>query len=117
MDRASGESTATRPEHRPNPEARHEFALGDTLVLYTDGLVERNPRLAGDAALRELLASLTFANVDELISQLEASALGTPRQRLPDDTAVLAIQVTAPTPGGGDLAGTGPPALVHALRE
>ena len=72
--------------------------------------------MAGDAALRSLLASLTFGDVHDLIAQIEARALGTPPVRLPDDTAVLAIQVTAPTPGGAGIEGAGAP-LVHALAE
>jgi PAS domain S-box-containing protein len=122
--RASGEIEALRA-HGPLlgvfaaaefPDISVELQPGDTLLLYTDGLIERNPNLAGDGGLRSLLASLTFADVDELIAQIDARALGAPPVRLPDDSAVLAVQVTAPTPGGADVDGTGVP-LVHALTE
>jgi len=123
--RASGEIEALRA-HGPLlgvfpaaefPEITIDLQPEDTLLLYTDGLIERNPRVSGDGALRDLLASLTFADVDELIAQIEDHALGAPPVRLPDDSAILAIQVTAPTPGGGDFEGTGAPALVHAMSE
>ena len=99
------------------PEVTIELQPEDTVLLYTDGLIERNPRVAGDIALRDLLASLTFADVDELIAQIEARALGTPPVRLPDDAAILAIQVTAPAPGGADVDGKGAPMLAHALTQ
>jgi PAS domain S-box-containing protein len=123
--RASGQIEALRA-HGPLlgvfgaaefPEVTVDLQPEDTLLLYTDGLIERNPRVSGDAALRALLASLTFADVDGLIAQIEARALGTPPVRLPDDAAVMAIQVTAPTPGGADTEGAGGPVLVHALSE
>ena len=98
------------------PEITVDLQPEDTLLLYTDGLIERNPQVAGDSGLRSLLASLTFSDVDELIAQIEARALGTPPVRLPDDTAILVIQVTARTPGGAGIDGTGAP-LVNALSE
>ncbi len=123
--RASGQIEALR-EHGPllgvfpsaaYPEVTVELAPEDTLLVYTDGLVERNPRLLGDAALSALLASLRFATVDRLITQLEDRALGTPPVRLPDDTAVLAIQVVARTPDGAAAEGAGTTVLVHAPAE
>ncbi|MEU8925874.1 SpoIIE family protein phosphatase [Kitasatospora sp. NPDC048545] len=41
LDGATDPPLGARPEHRPRPEAVTGYAEGDTLVLYTDGLVER----------------------------------------------------------------------------
>ncbi|MGZ4311459.1 MAG: SpoIIE family protein phosphatase [Solirubrobacteraceae bacterium] len=98
------------------PQVSIDLQPIDTLLVYTDGLIERNPRVPGDAALQALLASLRFDDVHALIAQLEERALGNPRERLPDDTAVLAVQITVPAPGA-DANGAGQPVLVHALVE
>jgi sigma-B regulation protein RsbU (phosphoserine phosphatase) len=99
------------------PEATIELAPDDTLLLYTDGLIERNPRVRGDAGLRDLLASLPCTHVAELLEELERRALGSPPGRLPDDTAVLAIQATTRAPGGADPEGAGASVLAPALAE
>ena len=66
---------------------------GDALLLYTDGLIERNPRVGDDIALRELLAGLPAPEgADELLAMLEYEALGTAQDRLRDDVAVLVLQ-------------------------
>jgi signal transduction histidine kinase/DNA-binding response OmpR family regulator len=78
------------------PEVRAHLQLYDTLVLYTDGLIERNPRVDGEGALRSLLGNLGQTGVEQLLADLEARALGSPPARLPDDAAVLVLRVCAP---------------------
>ncbi|HEY5430385.1 MAG TPA: SpoIIE family protein phosphatase [Solirubrobacteraceae bacterium] len=99
------------------PETTIDLVPGDTLLLYTDGLVERNPRVLGDAGLRTLVASLRADDADGLLAELERSAFGSPPDPLPDDAAVLAIQVLSSSPGGADPEGTGAPVLVHAMAR
>ncbi|QMU77178.1 SpoIIE family protein phosphatase [Streptacidiphilus sp. PB12-B1b] len=41
LDRATDPPLGARPEHVPRPQASTDFRTGDTLVLYTDGLIER----------------------------------------------------------------------------
>ncbi|GHH82320.1 hypothetical protein GCM10018781_67050 [Kitasatospora indigofera] len=41
LDRATDPPLGARPEHVPRPQATTTFDEGDTLVLYTDGLIER----------------------------------------------------------------------------
>jgi len=97
------------------PETIVDLGPGDTLLLYTDGLIERNPRVSDDAGLRTLVASLRAGDADGLLAELERNAFGSPPDPLPDDAAVLAIQVLSPQPGGADPEGTGAPVLVHAM--
>jgi PAS domain S-box-containing protein len=98
-------------------EASLDLRPGDTLLLYTDGLIERNPRVDGDGGLRGLLESLPGGDVDELLAELERRALGSPPDPLPDDAAVLAIQVMGPQPGSADPEGAGAPVLMQSITE
>lgn len=41
LDAATDPPLGVRPEHVPRPQATAEYQRGDTLVLYTDGLIER----------------------------------------------------------------------------
>ncbi|KOU18257.1 protein phosphatase [Streptomyces sp. WM6372] len=58
LDRATDPPLGARPEHVPRPQAATGFAEGDTLVLYTDGLVERR-REDIDTSLARLARALT----------------------------------------------------------
>ncbi|MFJ1795169.1 SpoIIE family protein phosphatase [Kitasatospora griseola] len=57
LDQATDPPLGARPEHVPRPEAAIAFSEGDTLVLYTDGLVERR-REDIDTSLARLTDSL-----------------------------------------------------------
>jgi serine phosphatase RsbU (regulator of sigma subunit) len=41
LDQATDPPLGARPEHVPRPQAGQHYTPGDTLVLYTDGLIER----------------------------------------------------------------------------
>ncbi len=75
------------------PEISCTLDPGDTLVLYTDGLIERNPRVRDDAGLRSLVAALPGGDAAEQLAALERQAFGDPPGQLGDDVAVLTLQV------------------------
>jgi PAS domain S-box-containing protein len=99
------------------PEVAVDLEPDDTLLLYTDGLIERNPRLGGERGLRALLGSLSFADVDQGLAELELRAIGTRPYELADDTAVLVLQVSIAPPAAADPEGAGSPMLLHAMAE
>ncbi|QYX82163.1 PP2C family protein-serine/threonine phosphatase [Streptomyces akebiae] len=58
LDGATDPPLGARPEHIPRPEATVDFSEGDTLVLYTDGLIERRDEDI-DVSLGRLAEALT----------------------------------------------------------
>ncbi|MGW1068852.1 PP2C family protein-serine/threonine phosphatase [Streptomyces aureus] len=91
LDGATDPPLGARPEHVDRPEAATDFAPGDTLVLYTDGLVERR-REDIDVSLERLATALTRhrgagheALADALLSDL------LPPGGVTDDTALLVL--------------------------
>ena len=88
------------PERPPGgtpgtPRSEHEVPLhaGDTLLLYTDGLVERRDRSLDDgtADLLRTVRGLAHVPLDELCDRLLAGLQG----RVEDDVALLAVRLTA----------------------
>jgi sigma-B regulation protein RsbU (phosphoserine phosphatase) len=72
----------------PFQQGTVEFAPGDTLVLYSDGLTDARPDLRGDQAV--LAAHLAGAHqATEMVERLVA--LGTAAGSLPDDLTVVAL--------------------------
>ncbi|MCI2238065.1 SpoIIE family protein phosphatase [Paenibacillus sp. TRM 82003] len=80
--------------HRDRVQREAQLALGSTVLLYTDGLVERRdrPMEARLAELRDAVADLAGAPLEELCDQLV-------RRMLPDgsddDVAIAAVRVLA----------------------
>ncbi|CAM5732398.1 PP2C family protein-serine/threonine phosphatase [Kribbella sp. NPDC020789] len=93
LDRATDPPLDARPEPRPRPEASVAFSPGATLVLYTDGLIERR-REDIDVGLRRLADSLSHHR--ELDPEPLADTVL--RELLPpggatDDTALVVVRL------------------------
>ncbi|MCX5207820.1 SpoIIE family protein phosphatase [Kitasatospora sp. NBC_00240] len=93
LDRATDPPLGARPEHVPRPQATTTFAEGDTLVLYTDGLIERRYEDI-DVGLARLAASLAGhrgedpeALADFVLAELLAQRTAT------DDTALVIVRL------------------------
>ncbi|MET7718353.1 SpoIIE family protein phosphatase [Streptomyces sp. NPDC005407] len=93
LDRATDPPLGARPEHVPRPQASLPYAPGDTLVLYTDGLIERRGEDI-DAGLNRLTDALArYARLgperlaDALLARLGVS--GGAR----DDIALVAVRL------------------------
>ncbi|MFF3917107.1 PP2C family protein-serine/threonine phosphatase [Streptomyces sp. NPDC001852] len=74
LDQATDPPLGARPHHVPRPQASVVYTRGDTLVLYTDGLIERRDAdiYAGVTRLTEALALDTALAPDELADALLA---------------------------------------------
>ena len=65
---------------------------GDALLLYTDGLIERNPRVDGEEGLAQIFGGLRDETAEELLTELEDAALGPEPRRPRDDVAILIVK-------------------------
>ncbi|MFF3501852.1 PP2C family protein-serine/threonine phosphatase [Streptomyces sp. NPDC003247] len=93
LDRATDPPLAARPEHMARPQADVRFSTGATLVLYTDGLIERRSEDI-DAGLVRLGRSLTRhrkAAPELLADALLADLL--PPSGNTDDTALVVVRL------------------------
>ncbi|MFF4506732.1 PP2C family protein-serine/threonine phosphatase [Streptomyces sp. NPDC001401] len=93
LDQATDPPIDARPDHVARPQARVPFTEGDTLVLYTDGLIERRTedvdtslgRLADCLARHRQTAPEALA--DALLADLLPSTGNT------DDTALVVVSL------------------------
>jgi sigma-B regulation protein RsbU (phosphoserine phosphatase) len=65
---------------------------GDALLLYTDGLIERNPLVDAEEGLARIIAGLPGTTAEELLAELEQVALGSEPRRPRDDVAILIVK-------------------------
>ncbi|EDY59760.2 MULTISPECIES: SpoIIE family protein phosphatase [Streptomyces] len=91
LDRATDPPLGASPEHGTRPEATTPFEEGATLVLYTDGLIERRTEDidTGLARLTDALTRHRHAGPEELADALLAELL--PPTGNADDTALVVI--------------------------
>ncbi|MEU9803878.1 SpoIIE family protein phosphatase [Streptomyces sp. NPDC051000] len=93
LDQATDPPLGARPEHVPRPQAATGFTEGDTLVLYTDGLVERR-REDIDTGLDRLTQALTRHRGSDPEALADAILLDLlPPGGATDDTALLVVRL------------------------
>ncbi|MFE5891208.1 SpoIIE family protein phosphatase [Streptomyces sp. NPDC002285] len=93
LDQATDPPLGAREHHVPRPQAGLAYNVGDTLVLYTDGLIERRDEDI-DASLTRLttaLAQVSSLTPDELADEL-LTRLGVAKGA-PDDIALIVIRL------------------------
>ncbi|MGP4052914.1 PP2C family protein-serine/threonine phosphatase [Streptomyces sp. 2A115] len=93
LDQATDPPLGARAEHVPRPQARTPFAEGATLVLYTDGLIERRTEDI-DTGLARLADSLTrhqHSDPEALADALLTDLL--PPTGNTDDTALIVLRL------------------------
>ncbi|MGZ9928677.1 PP2C family protein-serine/threonine phosphatase [Streptomyces sp. NC-S4] len=93
LDRATDPPLGARPEHAPRPEDRLAFTEGSTLVLYTDGLIERRREDidVGLGRLADALVRHRTAEPDALADALLAGLI--PAGGITDDTALVVLRL------------------------
>ncbi|MEV0173874.1 SpoIIE family protein phosphatase [Streptomyces sp. NPDC050803] len=93
LDRATDPPLDARPDPVPRPQAEAEFTAGATLVLYTDGLVERRGEdiYAGLDRLADSLVSHCRDEPDALADAVLLELL--PPGGATDDTALVVVRL------------------------
>jgi serine phosphatase RsbU (regulator of sigma subunit) len=93
LDEATDPPLGARPVHLPRPQAETVFAEGATLVLYTDGLVERRHEDidTGLARLADSLARHLGADPETLADALLADLI--PAGGASDDIALVILRL------------------------
>jgi PAS domain S-box-containing protein len=94
LDKATDPPLGTRPHHVPRPQAGLSYTCGDTLVLYTDGLIERRDEDI-DASIVRLTTAMTQDRnpgppeqlADALLTRLDVTG------GAPDDIALVIIRL------------------------
>ncbi len=93
LDQATDPPLGARPEHVPRPQATTTYTPGDTLLLYTDGLIERRGEDidVGLTRLTDMLATCTGFGAEHLadavLARLDlASGAG-------DDIAMVVVRL------------------------
>ncbi|MFJ4817621.1 SpoIIE family protein phosphatase [Streptomyces sp. NPDC088801] len=93
LDKATDPPLGAREHHVPRPQAGLTYTPGDTLVLYTDGLIERRTEDI-DAGLARLTTALSAGRTllpgplaDALLADLDVTEGG------PDDIALIVIRL------------------------
>jgi serine phosphatase RsbU (regulator of sigma subunit) len=93
LDQATDPPLGARPDHVARPEAATAFDEGDTLVLYTDGLIERRHEDI-DTGLGRLAASLVRHRETDLEALADALLLDLlPPGGATDDTALIIVRL------------------------
>jgi len=104
------------PAQPPIPQERLVLEPGDSLLLYTDGLVER--RDAGiDSRLEELRAAVQTAPYDLQEGLNQITTILTDCDVRTDDIALLAVRAHGPPPGSFATGMRGVAAELGALRS
>ncbi|GAA3843587.1 PP2C family protein-serine/threonine phosphatase [Streptomyces phyllanthi] len=93
LDQATDPPLGAGPEHVPRPQARTSFTEGATLVLYTDGLIERRTEDidTGLARLADSLSRHRQLDPETLADALLADLL--PSTGTSDDTALIVLRL------------------------
>lgn len=100
----------------PYRDSHAELPPGSTLVLYTDGLVERRDTSLGDRlAQLATVGSVADGELGDMCDQLLEGTLG--GRQPPDDVAVLAIRLAPAEPGRLAVRLPADPAVLSQLRR